>query len=46
MGQTIVRYNCNTNFEPVAQLSMPMDEGYYMIRIIGNDYEAEGHFNL
>lgn len=46
MGQTITRYNCNTDFEPMAILSMPMDEGFYTIRIIGSEYEAEGYFTL
>lgn len=46
MGQCVAKYNCNTQNESDVYINVVVEEGSYTIRIIGNEYEAEGYFTL
>lgn len=45
-GQEVCSYSCDTNIEPVISLPLPMSEGVYTLRILGDTYEGEGNFDL
>lgn len=45
-GQEVYSYSCDTNIEPVVSLPLPMSEGAYTLRIVGDMYEGEGNFDL
>lgn len=45
-GQEVCSYRCDTNTEPAVSLPLPMSEGTYTLRIVGDAYEGEGIFDL
>lgn len=45
-GQEVCSYRCDTNTEPAVSLPLPMSEGAYTLRIVGDAYEGEGIFDL
>ncbi len=46
MGQTIGGTIFNTSLESIKYISVPINSGGYTILISGNDYEAEGYYNI
>lgn len=47
MEQTITKYECNTDMEPLAFIPCNMEEdGVYTIKIFGKDLEAFGYFDM
>lgn len=45
-GQEVCSYCCDTNTEPVVSLPLPMTDGAYTLRIVGDTYEGVGDFHL
>lgn len=45
-GQEFCSYCCDTNSEPVVSLPLPISEGAYTLRVMGETYEGEGVFDL
>ncbi|WP_147638026.1 DUF3244 domain-containing protein [Alistipes sp.] len=45
-GQEVCSYCCDTNSEPVVSLPLPISEGAYTLRVMGETYEGEGVFDL
>lgn len=47
MGQTIAKYECDTNTESQAYIFCNLEsDGVYAIKIFGKDLEASGYFDL
>ncbi len=44
MGQAVAVCECNTDFEGVLWVSIPMTSGDYDIYISGDNYEGEGNY--
>lgn len=45
-GQVVSSCSVDTTYEPMVMMNVPTNEDYYTIRIIGDQFEAYGEYNL
>ena len=45
-GQIVCSHPCDTTFEPVVIMNVPVDKDNYTINIIGDQIEAYGEYYL